>query len=200
MRSPLNRTTAPQAIRLFDYCFKQGVLDACNLEDDYAAREFLDSRLEDGGYGLLSEPSDGFDWRRWQHTLYRFCRFGRLGSIAESYIDKVHRYKNTSLFAILPIAMRFYLMGVQEWLDYPNATNTALFKQNKKVHWKPMPRHLRDIRTADFISTIQEFVYERQAKAFENDLSPGKYDSFANAMWRCVQKYPVYATEETEDI
>jgi len=203
MRSPLNRTTGPQAIRLFDYCFKQGVIDACELEDDYSAKEFLTHMLETGGYGVLNEPTDGFDWKRWQFTLYRYCRYGRLGSISDTYIDKIHRFRNTFVFAILPIAMRFYLMGIEEWLEYPNPNNIALFKQRKKIHWKPMPQHLVTITTPDFISLVQQFVYERVDKAIENDLPAHRYNNFASALWRCNQKYPVYATddegEEIED-
>ncbi len=192
MVSPLNRSTAPQAIKLFDYCFKQGVLDACELEDDYYARDFLEARLADGGYGLLGEPVEEWNWHHWQNILYRYCRLGRIGKISETYIDRVHRYRNTFVFAILPICMRFYLMGIQEWLDYPNPCNKEIFKQDKRVHWKPVPSYLRRITTADFISLVQDFVYERKHLGLENDLSPRHYDSFAMAMWRCVQKYPVY--------
>ena len=201
MRSPLNRTTAPQAIRLFDYCFKQGVFDACYIENDYEAQQFLDSHPESGGYGLLVEPYEGFDWRHWQHTLYRFCREARIKSIAENYIDCIHRYRKKFVFAILPIAMRFYLMGIEEWLSYPNPNNTEIFKHEGKIHWKPVPRHLRKMSTPDFISLIQQFVYERQSKEYPGDLSATMYDTFANTMWRCVQKYPVYVTDkEDEDI
>ena len=197
-RSPLNRTTAPQVVRLFDYCFRQGVFDACDYGDDIAVQEWLDARLADGQYGLLSEYDEIYDWKRWRLTLYRWCRLGKLGSIGESYVDIIHRYKQTAMFALLPISMRFYLMGIQEWLAYPNPNNMALFKQTKKIHWKPVPTHLKKIRTSDFISYIQEFIYERAQKHFESDLTSSRYDSFATAMWRCTQKYYV-GTDSEED-
>ena len=89
-------------------------------------------------------------------------------------------------------------MGVEEWLDYPNQNNMALFKQSKKIHWKPVPKHLRNIRTADYISYVQEFIYERVQKHFEDDLSQSRYDGFATGMWRCTQKYYV-GTDSEED-
>lgn len=197
-RSPLNRTTAPQVVRLFDYCFRQGVSDACDYGDDIAVQEWLDRRLADGQYGILSEYDAVFDWKRWRLVLYRWCRMGRLGGIGERYVDQIHRYKATSAFALLPMAMRFYLMGVEEWLAYPNQNNMAQFKQAKKIHWKPVPQHLRIMRTSDFISYIQEFVYERVQKHFEDDLNQARYDGFATAMWRCTQKYYV-GTDSEED-
>ena len=196
-RSPLNRTTAPQVVRLFDYCFRQGVTDASDFGDDIAVQEWLDRRLADGQYGILSEYDEVFDWKRWRLVLYRWCRMGRLGGIGERYVDQIHRYKATSALALLPISMRFYLMGIQEWLAYPNPNNMALFKQSKKIHWKPVAQHLKNIRTADYISYIQEFIFERVQKHFEDDLTPARYDGFATGMWRCTQKY--YAFTDTEE-
>lgn len=196
MRSPLNRTTAPQLIRLFDYCFKQGVIDACNYEDDYHVKEWYEEKLKSGSYGVLNEPDDDFDWRRWEFTLYRWCREGRMGSITDTYVSRIHCFRNSFLFAIAPITMRFYLEGIAEWLEYPNPTNTVYFMNTKKIHWKPMKSYLKTIKTDDFISMVQQFVYERKDKQFEKDLSWRHYDSFSIAVWRLVQKYPVYASSK----
>lgn len=200
--SLLNRTSAPSVLRLFDYCFKQGVFDAAAFEDDYTAKEWMECRLEKGDYGLLSETETPFDWKRWRFTLYRWCRDARLNSLAENYIDKVRQYQANALFAILPLSMRFYLMGIEEWLAYPNAIGMAKFKQEPKVHWKPVASHLRKMSTNDLISLVQEFVYERQSKEYEGDMIKSRYDTFALGLWRCLQKYPVYGgtEEETEDI
>lgn len=190
-KSPLNRAFASGVIRLLDYCFKQGVIDACDLEDDYTAKEWLTARLEDGGYGLLSEIDTPFDWKRWRFVLYRWCRNARIGTLGEGYIDKI-RKKQVYYFAVLPISMRFYLMGIEEWLEYPNPNGMTLFRSENRIHWKPMPSHLKVMRTDDFISYIQEFIYERQSRHFQDDLSDARYDSFCSAIWNFTRKYPVY--------
>lgn len=195
MRSPLNRTTAPQVLNLFDYCFKQGVIDAYELSDDYQAREWLDARKEDGGYGLLSDMDTDYDWRRWRFTLYRWCRNARLGSVKDTYIDSICKTTNF-LFCLIPISMRFYLMGIEEWLEYPNQMNIQIFKQTRKIHWKPVPSHLKVIQKDDFISYIQEFVYERQKlhrqmgteDATPKDASDFSYDEFSKTMWTLTRK------------
>jgi hypothetical protein len=207
MRSPLNRTTAPQVLKLLDYCFKQGVLDACELGDDYSARDWMEARKEDGGYGLLSDIETPYDWRRWRFTLFRWCRNARMGSIGETYIDRICKVSNF-LFCVVPISMRFYLMGIEEWLEYPNHTNIQIFKQNRKVHWKPVAPHLRVITKDDFISYIQDFVYERhkfhkriqedcseeEATAIlTRDASDKSYNNFVKAVWALTRPSQLYA-------
>lgn len=190
MNCPLNRTSSKKMILLFDYCFKQGVLDACAVEDDYAVQEWVNERFKDGKYGVLSDPDNTFEWKHWRFVLYRWCRNIRLPSLGEGYIDRVRSTSNF-YFVALPMAMRFYIMGVQEWLEYPNPNNTVVFKQTAKIHWKPVPKHLKKMNVDDFISYIQEFVYE--AKNRENkEASDASYDSFAMAMWQLTRKYPTY--------
>lgn len=198
-RLPLNRTTAPQVIRLFDICFKKGVLDACDQEDDYYVKEFLERHKEDGSYGLIYDD-ENFDWKRWRFTLERLARDHRLKSVGDGYISATRGYTKNFLFAIFPMTMRFYLMGIEEYLEYPNPNNTALFKQEAKIHWKPMPSHLRKMNTQDFLSYLQEFVYERQTLKLEDDLTERQYDSFAEAMYKLTRKYAVPYDPPKEDI
>lgn len=199
-RLPLNRTTAPQVIRLFDSCFKRGVIDSCNMEDDMLVKEFLDKHKSDGSYGLVYDDYN-FDFHRWRFHLERWCREDRLGSIGDMYLNSmyVRQKRNTFLFAVLPLTMRFYLMGVEEWLSYPNPLNMAIFQHMKKIHWKPVPKHLKNISTADWLSYMQEFIYERQKMRLKGDLTEFMYDSFSVAMFKLTRKYEVLNYETEED-
>ena len=194
----LNRTTAPQVIRIFDYCFKQGVIDASEAGDDYQAKEWLEARLKDGKYGLLSDPDVEYDWHRWRFTLFRWCRFASLRSLGETYIDRIRR-RNNFLFAVLPLSMRFYLMGIEEWLEYPNQLNLLIFKKSAKTHWKPVPPHLKIMHIDDFISYVQEFIYEKEKNAIEDDIPISWYNSFCTALWKYTRKYITYG-EIRDDI
>ena len=205
--SPLNRTTAPQVLKIFDYCFKQGVFDAYELGDDYSAKEWMEDRKADGGYGLLSDMETPYDWRRWRFTLFRWCRNARMGSVGETYIDRIVKVSNY-LFCVVPISMRFYLMGIEEWLEYPNQTNIQIFKQTKKIHWKPVAPHLRTMTKDDFITCIQDFVYERQKfhkriqedyseeeanRILSRDATDKSYDNFVKAVWALTRPSQLYA-------
>jgi len=157
MKTPLNRTTAPTIIRFFDLCFKHGVIDAYEFSDNYEAKEFVQKHKEAWDFGVLGEPDD-FDWEMWRFTLYRWGRMNRFMKLAENYIYRI--IKKNYLWYILPFCMRFYLMGIEEWLEYPNPGRIEIFKSEGKVHWKQVPAHLRKITTDDFISYMQEFAYE----------------------------------------
>ena len=98
------------------------------------------------------------------------------------------------------MTMRFYLMGVEEWLEYPNPLNIELFKHTKRIHWKPVPSHMRNMTTQDILSILQEFIYERQKMSLENDLTECQYDSFARAMWAFTRKYEVPFEAPEEDL
>lgn len=189
---PLNRTTAPQVVRLFDSCFKRGVIHACAMDDDYSVQEFLDRHKEAGTYGLVYDD-ENFDFRRWRFTIERWCREDRLGSVGDTYLNSmyVRQSRKTFLFAVLPMTMRFYLMGIEEWLEYPNPLNLEIFKHTKKIHWKPVPKHLKNISTQDFLSYLQEFIYERQKMNLEDDLTEFMYDGFSTAMYKFTRKYEV---------
>lgn len=188
IRFGIDRKIAQQVLRLFDHCFKQGVLDACDFEDNMAARQWVEDRLSDGSFGLLSEVNTKFDWKRWRFVIERWCRDGNIGTLGTVYLDRV-RYRSSYVYAIIPLSMRFYILGVEEWLEYPNNLRIEPFLSEPRIHWKPVDRHLRKITEQDMLSLIQQFIYERQDKGYPNDMTSSRYDSFALAMWTMTRKF-----------
>ena len=190
MRQLLNRTSAPHVVRFFDLCFKQGVIDACAYDDDYGAKEFLYKHKEAWDFGVLGEPDD-FDWEMWRFTMYRWARRNHFTKFSSDFIYRIVR-KNY-LWYFLPYCMRFYLMGIEEWLEYPNEINMEAFKGESKIHWKPVPRQLRKITVNDTISYMQEFCYEfRRSPLSSGDdrvMSPNAMDAFCQAIHDLTRKY-----------
>lgn len=195
----LNRTTGPQVIKLFDSCFKRGVLDSAAMDDDYAVRDWYERHIADWSYGLVYDDDD-FDWKRWRFTLTKWCREDRLGSVGDNYIDGpgLRTYNKNFLFAVIPLTMRFYLMGVEEWLEYPNPISLELFRHTRKIHWKPVAEHMKVMKTSDFRSYMQDFIYERQRMALDGDLSASQYDGFSIAMYKFTTKFDASEYLETE--
>ena len=188
MADPLNRTSAKQIVRFFDLCFKQGVIDAYNFADDYGSKEFLDKHTESWDFGVLGEPDD-FDWEMWRFTLYRWARHNHMMMFSENYIFSIVR-KNY-LWYLLPFCMRFYLLGISEWLEYPNPVGIALFKQNGRVHWSPQKNSsLQRITVNDFISYMQQFVYEyRRTPDETKTMNPGTMDGYCQAIHDLTRRY-----------
>lgn len=206
MRSPLNRTSAPTILRFFDLCFKQGVIDAYEFANDYDAKVFWRKHKEAWDFGVLGEPDD-YDWEMWRFTLYRWGRLNHFTKFTETYIYKIT--KKNYLWYILPYCMRFYLMGIEEWLDYPAPQNIERFKKESKIHWKPMPSHLRKITKNDWISYMQEFVYTfRRSPLSEGEdrvMSWKTFDAYEQAIHDLTRGYDTekkicFGEEEDKDI
>lgn len=185
---PLNRTTAPQILRFFDICFKQGVIDAYNFSNDYDAREFVEKHKPAWDFGVLGEPDD-FDWEMWRFTLYRWARNNRLTPFAENYLYRI--VKKNYLWCLLPYCMQFYLMGIEEWLAYPNPGQMERFLHEGKIHWAPQQNpSLQKMTKADFRFYMQEFA--RQYRRLPEEQQPVHHrtmDGYCRAIYDLNHKY-----------
>ena len=183
----MNRTTAPQILRLCSLCYKNGVLDAYELGDDYLSGEFLGAHTADWSYGVLGEPDD-FDWKMWRFSLYKWCRRQGLSKFADSYLYEVKRYNY--LFCPIILSMRFYLMGIKDWLAYPNPTGIEVFRQNNSSYWDAFKTGPRKMTKKDVLAEIQGMVYEyRRLPEESQTVSYSVFDEFSSALYDLVSKY-----------
>lgn len=189
----LNRTTAPQAVRFFWTCFRQGVLDACEFGNDLDAKEFYERKTADWSFGLLGGPED-YDWQMFRQQLYWWARQAGLKSLAEGYIFRI-RTKNY-LWALLPYCMRFYLMGVGEWLKYPNPGGIQIFKLKPMTHWDPSSP-VAKVTRVDVVSYLHGFEFEfRQTPEDGREVSEAAMSAFVKALFDLSSKYVTGREEE----
>lgn len=156
MSELLNRASAKNTIRFFYTCFKRGVIDAHALGDDLEAKEFLREKRDSWGYGILGKSGD-YDWKMFRFELYWWARAARMAGLAENYIFRVRSISYA--WCIFPFCMRFYLLGIEEWLNYPNGLMIERFKDQKGVHWDPNSNPYKMTRI-DIISYLHTFEYE----------------------------------------
>lgn len=184
--SLLNRRTAPQIVSLCAMCFKQGVLDAYEQGDDYAAKEFLDQHKAGWTYGVLGEPDD-YDWKMWRFSLYRWCRHHGLARFAEEYLYEVKKFNYA--FCPIVLSMRFYLMGIEEWLAYPNPVGIERFRRETMVHWKIEPGTVRKFSRKSIIIEMQSMAYQyRRRPESDWEVSGGVMVEFGTAMVALTSK------------
>lgn len=195
MSGLLTRTTAPAAIRLMQACFRHGVLDAYELGNDTDAKDFYNEKSEDWTFGTLQYP-ECTDWKAFRSQLYWWARESHMKTLAESYIFRIRNMNYT--WCILPYCMRFYLMGIKEWLDYPNPGRVAIFKQSGNIHWNPtMP--IKSITRTDIISYLHTFEFEfRRLEEGTLGVSAASMSSFISALFDLSRKY--VTGKEEEDI
>ena len=189
MKSHITHRSALDIIRLLDFCYRKGVVDACHVEDDLAVRDWVDGMYRSGRYGLVEFPDEECDWKRWRFFLLRWCRENRLSKLGFDYIDGIRKATGFE-YVIIPMTMRFYLQGVKEWLEYPNEMGLAVFKGRVRQRWtNKVPTNMKNMKTDDFISLIQEFIYElRQSPMAEmKDFAPSALDNFEYAIWQMTR-------------
>lgn len=187
MIKTLNRNLAPNILRFFDICFKQGVIDACNYHDNYAAADFVAQRKEDWHFGILGEPDD-FDWEMWRYTMYRWAREHGMHGFARTHLFQI--VKKNPQWYILPHCMCFYLMGIEEWLAYPEPAKLQVFKTTRKTHWKKMPPGQQKMDKNDFITCMQGFAFEfRRVPRDFRPFNALTFDGYARAMHDLTRPY-----------
>ena len=189
VKSHITRKTAPEIIRLLDFCYRRGVVDAAEVEDNMAVESWLSDIHKSGRYGLVGFPEEECDWKRWRFFLLRWCRENRLSSLGFDYIDGIRKASGYE-YLIIPMSMRFYLQGVKEWIEYPNETALIFFKSKPKQRWtNKVPETMKNMKKDDFISLIQEFIYElRQYPMAEMDDFPSSVlDNFEYALWEMTR-------------
>lgn len=182
----LNRTTAPQAVRFMFVCFRQGVLDACEYGDDMGVKEFVDAHKASWTFGILGEPDD-YDWQAFRVKMYSLARRNHLGGFAENYIFRI-RQRNY-LWCLLPYCLQFYIMGLEEWLAYPNPQKIAAFKKAGSIHWDPNYPY-KQIKRMDIINSMQEMaLLYRRIPEEDRLIGATTMDGFIEAVYNLTRKY-----------
>lgn len=184
--SILNRTTGPQILRLFDICFKRGVLDACEHGDLDELRRFVDDKTDNWTFGVVGDDRD-IDWREYRFVVYKWCRRTGLTVFAENYLMMIR--KENIYWCLLPYCMRFYLLGVKEWIEYPNPTKIEIFKTISKGHWD-LKNNMAKFTKMDYISSMHDFAMEYRESTSENrPVTDAMMDNFCIAIYDLTRKY-----------
>lgn len=180
MKDPLSRSNGQSILRLFDVCFKRGVIDARNMCDDYAVSEFVSKHKYRFTFGVIGEPED-IEWRSYRFVLYGWARGNGCSSIAENYVIMIRRLNY--LWCLLPYCMWFYLMGAQEWLSFPDSSRIELFKMENRIHWDPN-NPVKKFKRMDYVSHLHEAALAyRRIDEEKRPVAAGVMDSFCQAVY-----------------
>lgn len=183
----INRRTARQTFRFFDACYRQGVLDAYNIDDEEKCKDFVNRMKSPKKFSLLYVDYD-MTWQEWRAILFRWCITERLIIFADEVLNRIKTYSGY-LSVFLPIAMDFYCKGILDFVAYPNPTKIVKFKSTKRIYWKTFTK----ISAMEFVSDVQLFSFERiriDATDEDNGLNKTNYESFCHVVWAASKPLP----------
>lgn len=160
----VTRDTILRMIGLLDWCYRLGVRQARELNDEGAAREFLDTHNEVGVYGFLS---DGLNVGvlEWQLRLQKEARLTSMFGSMYQYFLRMGRYGQNYLSCFLPIAQMWHNLGVQDFLDNPQSCDYAVFDGKTRVRWTK--RGLINLKAREYVEMIQLQCFDLQRKHAE---------------------------------
>lgn len=185
MRPAFNRTTAPMVIKFYDICFKQGVIDAYEQNDELSTKDFLESRLEDWHLATLEHPEDD-KWQNFLFALYWWARKRHMTYFAEKFIFNLK--VKCGEWAFLPYCLRFYLMGIKEWLDYPNPVDIEVFKTKSRIHWDPNVG-IKQFTNGDYFSYMHDFAFDYRTLPKEQQITSAfSLDEFCRAVFALTRE------------
>lgn len=160
----VTRDTILRMIGLLDWCYRLGVRQARELNDEGAAREFLDTHNEVGVYGFLS---DGLNVGvlEWQLRLQKEARLTSMFGSMYQYFLRMGRFGANYLSCFLPIAQMWHNLGVQDFIDNQHACDWAVFDGKTRVRWTK--KGLLNIKPKEYVETIQLQCFDLQRRHIE---------------------------------
>lgn len=157
----IDRGVILRMIGLLDWCYRLGVKHTREINDEGAAREFLDTHNEVGVYGFLS---DGLNVGvlEWQLRLQKEARLTSMFGSVYQYFLRMGRYGQNYLSCFLPIAQVWYNLGVQDYIDNPHACGYSVFNGKTRVRWTK--KGLLNIKPKEYVEMIQLQCFDLQRK------------------------------------
>lgn len=157
----VTRDTILRTISLLDWCYRLGVRQAYEENDEGAAREFLITHSEVGVYGFL-EDGLNVSALEWQLRMQQQARLDSLFGSMYRYFGRMKRYGTNYLSCLLPIAQMWHNRGVSDFTESPYACSLTEFDNKTRVWWTK--KGLRNINVREYVETIQLQCFELQRK------------------------------------
>lgn len=155
---PINTSSARGLMALFDACYKMGVEDAIEINDDIQCTEFCDKMYGAEKFGRITLDYE-YDWREWKFRLCQMvCTLDKSRTQCLRFFETLTTYNNY-LACALPIAMDFYLMGIRDYAKHPFHEGWVKFENTPYTLWNY--NGSRALKIQDFVRILTNFCYDR---------------------------------------
>lgn len=191
--SGLNRYRVQRLILLFIACYRQGVREAEELNDEGECNDSIRDTSEPGYFGYPSEhirkSSDHM-----LNILYDIATEIRYRSFLKDYEYGMGVYGQNHMSVALPVCQDFINQGMRDYFDYAEGCDMYRFKTNRGFRLTRLGE--KEFRRDDVIGMAIKFCHKRQARDELKRATEGKvrdtikadhYDTFIRsfAFVRC---------------
>ena len=219
--APINYYSAQVLMDLFDACYKLGVKDAIEVDNEMRCVEFCEEMYSAETFGRIIHNYK-CDWREWKFRLCQMmCDMDKYRVQGLKFFESICSYSNY-LACALPISMDFYMLGIKDYCKNPNPSELIRFEHTPYTFWGYKGN--RKLKRDDFVTVLTGFCYDRirvdeaaiafresqikARRAKENEgkrgrfsgrrvggpmgLSKAAYESFQSEIWRNTRRRSNY--------
>lgn len=182
--SLIDSKLAKGCIRLFNSCYKAGVMDAERVCDEQYCERFKEEVRCAGVFGrVIDEHYMG--WHEWRLNLLLIIGADVKINHISDFLMRLRINSGYSL-CVLSLAQEFYIQGLDDFNAYPVIRDFSLFEGDKLQRWTRQGIVSRTIKT--MIIDMQRFciIRKRVEDASSNKKNPLKsnyYDWFVEDIW-----------------
>lgn len=156
--APINHYSSQVIMDLFDACYKLGVKDAIEVDNEMQCIEFCENMYNSERFGRIIF-NYVYSWREWKFRLCQMmCDLEKYRVQGLKFFESITSYGNY-LACALPIAMDFYMMGIKDYCKKPNPNLLIRFERIPYAFWGNEGG--RKTTREDFVTILTGFCYDR---------------------------------------
>lgn len=169
-------------LQLLDDCYKWGVSDAAEVQNQSLCEEYINKYREPGVFGRVIYPYT-VDWREWTLSLSHQARSRSYTGAMAKYFMLMGKFGANYLSALVVAAQEIYIQGLKDYNAKPDRTLVPIFMDKQKVRWghSLKPWHPRLL-----MEDVQMMLYTRlhyeEEMGYKPKLKRKQYLNFISSM------------------
>lgn len=154
----LTRARAQMLLRLFMACYRRGVFEARQVNDEGLCREIIEQTSQTCVFGLVSAKVKP-DPIYWQLRINEIAEEARLYQQWDKYCRSMGRYGANYLSVAMVLCQCFVNLGMKHYLESPKACDFTLFKEQGRVWWTVSG--IKKAHGSRIVEAAQNMCYDR---------------------------------------
>lgn len=193
-KSEITKNNVSTFLRFFHECYKHGVEDASNVEDQEIREVYIDVMQTTPIFSKIGMEHD-IKWNEWGIELLMYSRNlnKRDGNIIRNLIYSVKEYNKGYKCVFLRLCMAFYVKGVRDFNAYPLHQGMEYFLSTDKMfRWKRGFNEDIPLKLMDIFEDVHILTYElmradmearvKKIKGHTKSISALSYNTFLTIM------------------